>query len=139
MILSRFIYPAFAAIFVIGPVASGLAQTGGASGARGSNSGPAAASTVGTGAQSVTPDNASDVVGSGGSAAAGDTSASSLGLGAYSTAPTGTSSTLGTGGSAATPSGHATSRSGVHGNRNLSGQSMNQAHDPGGVWSKSHT
>ena len=32
------------------------------------------------------------------------------------------------------------SNSGVHGNgNNLNGQSMNQAHEPGGEWSKSHT
>jgi hypothetical protein len=31
------------------------------------------------------------------------------------------------------------SHSGVHGNQNMSGQSIDQAHQPGGVWSKSHT
>ena len=40
----------------------------------------------------------------------------------------------------ATASGKAMSHSGVHGNaNNLSGQSMEQAHDTGGVWSKSRT
>ena len=40
---------------------------------------------------------------------------------------------------AAAVNGHVMSHSGVHGNRNLNGQSMDQAHQPGGVWSKSHT
>lgn len=44
-----------------------------------------------------------------------------------------------TGGSAAAINGRAMSRSGVHGNNNLSGQSMNQAHQPGGDWSKVHS
>jgi len=48
---------------------------------------------------------------------------------------------MGTGGSAAAANGgHVMSHSGVHGNgNNLSGQSMDQAHEQGGVWSKSHT
>jgi hypothetical protein len=42
------------------------------------------------------------------------------------------------GGSAAAVNGHVMSHSGVHGDgNNLSGQSMDQAHQPGGVWSKS--
>jgi hypothetical protein len=48
---------------------------------------------------------------------------------------------MGTGGSAASANGgHVMSRSGVHGNgNNLNGQAMDQAHQQGGVWSKSHT
>src|SRR5205823_4033976 len=73
------------------------------------------------------------------SAATGGTSASSLGLGAESMTPNQSSSSLSTGGSAAATNGRTMSRSGVHGNRYLTGQSMNQAHQRGGVWSKSHT
>ena len=73
-----------------------------------------------------------------GSALAGGTA---IGLGAQSTTPTQSSSSLSTGGSAAAgDNGHVMSKSGVHGNNNnLNGQSMNQAHEPGGEWSKSHT
>jgi hypothetical protein len=48
---------------------------------------------------------------------------------------------MGLGGSAASANGgHLMSHSGVHGNaNNLNGQSMDQAHQQGGVWSKSHT
>jgi hypothetical protein len=48
---------------------------------------------------------------------------------------------MGIGGSAASANaGHVMSRSGVHGNgNNLNGQAMDQAHQQGGVWSKSHT
>ena len=48
---------------------------------------------------------------------------------------------MGIGGSAASANGgHVMSHSGIHANRNnLSGQSMDQAHQQGGVWSKSHT
>lgn len=55
--------------------------------------------------------------------------------------PSQSSSSIGTGGSAASANGgHVMSHSGVHGNGNaLSGQSMDQAHEPGGVWSKSYT
>jgi hypothetical protein len=121
---SRFTMTAAAAVLLLGGTAAGFAQS---------------ASTVGSGAGSVGASGSSGVVGTGGSAAAGGTSASSLGLGAESTTPTTSSSSLGTGGSAAAVDGHVMSHSGVHGNRNLSGQSMNQAHQPGGVWSKSHT
>jgi len=121
---SRFTMTAAAAVLLTGSAAAGFAQS---------------ASTVGTGAGSVRASGSSGVVGTGGSAAAGGTSASSLGLGAQSTTPTTSSSSLGTGGSAAAVDGHVMSHSGVRGNRNLSGQSMNQAHQPGGVWSKSHT
>ena len=61
--------------------------------------------------------------GSGGSAAAGGTSASTLGVG---------------GSAAADQGGHVMSRSAVHGNNNLNGQAMAQAHE-GGTFSKSHT
>ena len=121
---SRFTMTAAAAVLLMGSAAAGFAQS---------------ASTVGTGAGSVRASGSSGVVGTGGSAAAGGTSASSLGLGAQSTTPTTSSSSLGTGGSAAAVDRHVMSHSGVRGNRNLSGQSMNQAHQPGGVWSKSHT
>ena len=48
---------------------------------------------------------------------------------------------MGTGGSAASANGgHVMSHSGVHGNANaMNSQSMDQAHQQGGVWSKSHT
>jgi hypothetical protein len=121
---SRFAMTAVAAALLVGSAAAGFAQS---------------ASTVGSGAGAVGASGSSGVVGTGGSAAAGGTSASSLGLGAQSTTPSTSSSSLGTGGSAAAGNGHVTSHSGVHGNRNLSGQSMNQAHETGGVWSKSHT
>lgn len=77
--------------------------------------------------------------GSGGSAAAGGTSASTLGVGGTSTSPSQSSSALGVGGSAAADQGgHVMSRSAVHGNNNLNGQAMAQAHE-GGTFSKSHT
>jgi hypothetical protein len=76
--------------------------------------------------------------GSGGSAAAGTTSASTVGIGGTSTGPTGSASALGMGASAAAADGSAQSRAAVHGNRNLNGQAMAQAHD-GGTFSKSHT
>jgi hypothetical protein len=124
--ISRFAMIVAAAALLAGGATAGLAQS---------------ASTVGPGAGSVGASGSSGVVGTGGSAAAGGTSASSLGLGAQSTTPTNSPSSLATGGSAAAVDGHVMSRSGVHGNgnRNLSGQSMDQAHQPGGVWSKSHT
>jgi len=60
--------------------------------------------------------------------------------GAIATGQAQVSGTVGSGGSAAAPSGRTMSKSGVHGGGNaLSGQSMDQAHEPGGVWSKSHT
>ena len=77
--------------------------------------------------------------GSAGSAAAGGTSASTLGIGGTSTSPTQSSTTLGVGGNAAAgQGGRAMSRSAVHGNNNLNGQAMAQAHQ-GGTFSKSHT
>ena len=82
----------------------------------------------------------SSTVGSGGSAAGHGGSASTIGSGGASVSPGSASGTVGSGGSAAAPSGHTMSKSGVHGGGNaLSGQSMDQAHDLGGVWSKSHT
>jgi hypothetical protein len=78
----------------------------------------------------------SAAAGSGGTAATGGTSASSLGAGATTTGPNGDASALGMGASAAGP--NATSRSGVHGNNNLNGQSMAMSHDQG-TMSKSHT
>jgi hypothetical protein len=122
--ISRFPMTVAAAALLVGSAAAGFAQS---------------SSTIGTGAGSVGASGSNGVVGTGGSAAAGGTSASSLGLGAQSTTPTNSSSSLATGGSAAAVNGHVMSHSGVHGNRNLSGQSMDQAHQPGGVWSKSHT
>ena len=75
-----------------------------------------------------------------GSATAGFAqSVSTVGTGAGSVGASGSSGVVGTGGSAAAVNGHVMSHSGVHGNRNLNGQSMDQAHQPGGVWSKSHT
>ena len=131
MMISRLAVAALTASFVVG---SAAAFAGNPSG------GPAAASTIGTGAGSTSRNGSSGVVGSAGSAAAGDTSASSLGVGATSTVPTGSSSSIGVGGSAAAPNGRTMSNSHVNrGGNNLNGQSMNQAHDPGGVWSKSHT
>jgi hypothetical protein len=122
MMISRFVLPALAAAFVAG-AAAGFAAPGGAGGS------------------ATAPSSVSGTVGTGGSAAAGGTSASSLGLGAASTTPSQSSSALGVGGSAASGNGgHVRSRSGVHGNPNsLNGQSMDQAHEQGGVWSKSHT
>ncbi len=77
--------------------------------------------------------------GSGGSASAGGTSASTLGVGGTSTSPTPSSTALGVGGSAAADQGgHVMSHSAVHGNNNLNGQAMAQAHE-GGTFSKSHT
>ena len=130
MMSSRFALAAAAAILLAG---TGFAQVSGAANP--------SASTIGTGGASVTPGSASGVVGSGGSAAAGGTSATSLGLGAQSTTPSQSSSSLATGGSAAAANGgHVMSHSNVHGNaNNLNGQSMDQAHQQGGVWSKSHT
>jgi hypothetical protein len=132
--ISRVALIAVAAMFVAGSAAPGLAQGR-------SPAGGISASTVGTGAGTVSPGSASGVVGSGGSAAAGGTSASSLGLGAESTTPSQSSSAMGTGGSAASANGgHVMSHSGVHGGPNaMTGQSMDQAHQQGGVWSKSHT
>src|SRR3977135_4473417 len=121
---SRFAISAAAAMLLFGTGGAAFAQS---------------ASTVGTGAGSAGASGSSGVVGTGGSAAAGGTSASSLGLGAQSTTATDSSWSLATGGSAAAVNGHVMSHSGVHGNRNLNGQSMDQAHQPGGVWSKSHT
>ena len=131
---NRLALTAIAAIFVAGSAATGLAQGRGQAGGM-------SASTVGTGAGTVSPGSTSGVVGTGGSAASGGTSASSLGLGAESTSPTQSSSAMGTGGSAASANGgHVMSHSGVHGNPNaMTGQSMNQAHQQGEVWSKSHT
>jgi hypothetical protein len=122
--ISRFAMAVAAAALLAGSATAGFAQS---------------VSTVGTGAGSVGASGSSGVAGTGGSAAAGGTSASSLGLGAQSTTATDSSSSLATGGSAAAVNGHVMSHSGVHGNRNLNGQSMDQAHQPGGVWSKSHT
>ena len=75
----------------------------------------------------------SAVGGSAGSAAVGGTSASTIGLGATS----GDSKAMGMGASAAGGT-HDMSRAAVHGNNNLNGQAMAQAHD-GGTFSKSHT
>src|SRR5947208_8994115 len=121
---NRFVISAAAALLLLGTAGAAFAQS---------------ASTVGTGAGSAGASGSSGTVGTGGSAAAGGTSASSLGLGAESNTPSASSSSLGTGGSAAAGNGHVMSHSGVHGNQNLSGQSMAQAHQHGGVWSKSHT
>ncbi|MBV9828093.1 MAG: hypothetical protein JO001_20865 [Alphaproteobacteria bacterium] len=102
----------------------------------------ASASTIGAGSGSTTPGAASGTIGTGGSAAAGGTSASSMGLGATSSIPGQSSSTLGTGGSASSANGgNDMSHSAVHGSGGgkLHGQSMDQAHEQGGVWSKSHT
>lgn len=114
---------------------------GGATGALAGNphaTGAPAASSLGVGGASTAPGGAGAAIGSGGSAAAGGTSASSLGLGASATGAQGASRSLGVGGSAA--GGRTMSHSGVHGNGNaLNGQSMNQAHERGGIWSKSHT
>lgn len=121
---SRFTIGAAAAMLLFGTAGAAFAQS---------------ASAVSTGARSTTPTASSGVAGTGGSAAAGGTSASGLGLGAESTTPNASSSSLATGGSAAAVNGHAMSHSGVHGNQNLSGQTMNQAHQPGGDWSKVHT
>src|SRR5437763_6902300 len=121
---SRFAISAAAAILLLGTAGAAFAQS---------------ASTVGTGAGSAGASGSSGVAGTGGSAAAGGTAASGLGLGAESTTPNTSSSSLATGGSAAAVNGRAMSRSGVHGNNNLSGQSMNQAHQAGGDWSKVHT
>jgi len=115
--ISRFAMAVAAAALLAGSATAGFAQS---------------VSTVGTGAGSVGASGSSGVVGTGGSAAAGGTSASSLGLGAQSTTATDSSSSLATGGSAAAVNGHVMSHSGVHGNRNLNGQSMDQAHQPGG-------
>ena len=71
--------------------------------------------------------------GSAGTASVGGTSASTIGLGAQS----GHSSAMGMGASAAGGT-HDMSRAAVHGNNNLNGQAMAQAHD-GGTFSKSHT
>jgi len=78
----------------------------------------------------------SAAAGSAGTAATGGTSASSIGAGATTSGPGGNASALGMGASAA--GGHAMSRSAVHGNNNLNGQAMAQAHE-GGTFSKSHT
>jgi hypothetical protein len=133
--ISRFALTAIAGIFLATPVTIALPQGHSPVG------GGMSASTVGTSAGAVNPGTARGVVGSGGSAATGGTSASSLGLGAESTAPGQSSSALATGGSAASANdGHMMSRSGMHGNGNaLNGQSMDQAHQRGSVWSKSHT
>jgi hypothetical protein len=120
---NRFVVSAAAAMLLLGTAGAAVAQS---------------ASTVGTGAGSAGASGSSGTVGTGGSAAAGGTSASSLGLGAESNTPSASSSSLGTGGSAAAVNGHVMSHSGVHGNQNMSGQSIDQAHQPG-VWSKSHT
>src|SRR5262249_43826068 len=138
--ISRFVLAAAAAALVIGTASIGFAQSQGH--AYGHNAGGGmSASTVGTGAATAGAGSTSGVVGTGGSAPSGGTSASSLGLGAESTTPTQSSSSLGTGGSAASANGgHVMSHSGVHGNANgVTGQSMNQGHQQGGVWSKSHT
>jgi hypothetical protein len=121
---SRLLMTVTASILLLGSAGAALAQS---------------ASTVGTGVGSVGASGSSGVFGTGGSADAGGTSATSLGLGAQSTTPSTSSSGLATGGSAAAVNGHVMSRSGVHGNNNLNGQAMDQAHQPGGVWSKSHT
>jgi hypothetical protein len=70
--------------------------------------------------------------GSAGTAAGNGLSASTAGVGATS----GDSAALAMGGSAA--GGRTQSRSGVHGNQNLNGQAMAQAHE-GGDFAKSHT
>jgi flagellar basal body rod protein FlgC len=121
---SRFVISAAAAMLLLGTAGAVFAQS---------------ASTVGTGAGSAGASGSSGVAGTGGSAAAGGTAASGLGLGAESTTPNTSSSSLATGGSAAAANGRAMSRSGVHGTNNLNGQTMNQAHQPGGDWSKVHT
>ena len=140
MMVSRFALGAVAALLVSGIAAAGFAQGNSAGAAGTAARGGMSASTLGTGAASQTPSGMRGVVGSGGSAAAGGTSSSSLGLGAESAAPGGASSAMATGGSAAAPDGHTMSRSGVHGSGNaMNGQSMDQAHLPGGTWSKSHT
>lgn len=138
--ISRLALTTIAAAFLAGSATPGLAQGQGHAYGRNA-SGGMSASTIGTGAGTVSPGTASGVVGSGGSAATGGTSASSLGLGAESITPNQSSSALGTGGSAASANGgHVMSHSGVHGGPNaMTGQSMDQAHQQGGVWSKSHT
>jgi len=88
------------------------------------------------GAPAIAQQQGSAAAGSGGTAATNGTSASSLGAGATTTGPNGDASALGMGASAAGP--NATSRSGVHGNNNLNGQSMAMSHDQG-TMSKSHT
>ncbi|MBV9549789.1 MAG: hypothetical protein JO256_08975 [Alphaproteobacteria bacterium] len=70
--------------------------------------------------------------GSAGTASGNGLSASTAGIGATS----GNSSALAMGGSAA--GGRTQSRAAVHGNNNLNGQAMAQAHD-GGDFAKSHT
>ena len=137
---NQFTLAAAAAMLVAGWAATGLAQGQGHAYGR-TGGGGMSASTVGTGAGTVSPGGANGVVGSGGSAATGGTSASSLGLGADSITPNQSSSALGTGGSAASANGgRVMSHSGVHGGHNaMTGQSMDQAHQQGGVWSKSHT
>lgn len=80
----------------------------------------------------------SAAAGSGGSAAAGDTAASTLGVGATSATPSTAAAALGMGASAAASNSKTQERAAVHGNRNLNGQAMAQAHD-GGTFSKSHT
>ncbi|MBV9548318.1 MAG: hypothetical protein JO256_01435 [Alphaproteobacteria bacterium] len=75
--------------------------------------------------------------GSGGTASSNGTSASTLGVGARSTSGNQTSTALGMGAAAAGGS-HQQARAAVHGNNNLNGQAMAQAHD-GGTFSKSHT
>jgi hypothetical protein len=84
--------------------------------------------------------NASGVIGSGGSAATGGTAASTIGVGGESTGGGGTSAVLGTGGTAAATHGRTNTHSGVHGGGgNLNGQAHAMANNGGGVWSKSHT
>jgi hypothetical protein len=122
MMITRFALAAAAAIFVAGSAATGFAQGHGQAGGM-------SASTVGTGAGTVSPGGASGVVGSGGSAAAGGTSASSLGLGAESTTPNQSSSALGTGGSAASAKSHTVTH--LH-HGDLSSRTKSMAHEPGG-------
>ena len=72
---------------------------------------------------------------------AGPSSASSTALGATagpSKGPVGSASGGSGGSAAADQGGHVMSRSAVHGNNNLNGQAMAQAHE-GGTFSKSHT
>jgi len=78
----------------------------------------------------------SAAAGSAGTAAVGGNSASTLGAGAVTNSPNGDASALGMGSSAAGD--NAKTRSGVHGNNNLNGNTMAMAHN-GGDMAKSHT
>ncbi len=125
------------ALALVGAPIAVMAQAPGQAG----GAGPSSASSTGVGSATGPSSGpvGSATGGSGGSAAAGGTSASTLGVGGTSTSPTQSSSSLGVGGSAASANGgHVMSRSAVHGNNNLNGQAMAQAHE-GGTFSKSHT